>query len=120
MPEGDQRPAYVQAILTGLERKGWAVKSEYGVLGYQMDLAVIDQADQSVIAGIECDGYTFHSDDWKMLEDQSREVEIIGNGIRMIHRVWDLRWRANPAFELERLHRLLLADVARVLQERNG
>lgn len=120
VPEGDQRPAYVQAILTGLERKGWAVKSEYGVLGYQMDLAVIDQADQSVIAGIECDGYTFHSDDWKMLEDQSREVEIIGNGIRMIHRVWDLRWRANPAFELERLHRLLLADVARVLRERNG
>ena len=53
-----------------------------------------------------------------MAKDQSRECEILGSGIRMIHRIWDVRWNANQAFELERLRLLLLGDAARIVSER--
>ncbi len=124
LPAGPREPDWERDVQVAIEAErwflqtGWRLTPQYPVASayyvYSMDFAVVDPSDGTVIAGIECDGHTYHSGRDKMVDDQSREFDIHGAGIRMIHRIWDVRWRANQRFELERLRLLLLGDDARI------
>ncbi|NBT25585.1 MAG: hypothetical protein EBT09_03340, partial [Actinobacteria bacterium] len=125
LPDGPSDPLWERLVKVAIEAEPWFLERGWSLIAqhpaatrYRMDFAVVDPSDGKVIAGIECDGHTYHSRVSEMLRDQSRECEIHGSGIRMIHRIWDARWNANQRFELERLRLLLLGDAARIVSER--
>ena len=127
LPDGPSDPEWEGRVRVAIEaepwfvERGWSLSAQHpAATRYRMDFAVLDPSGKNVIAGIECEGHTYHSRVEKMVKDQSREADIHGSGIRMIHRIWDKRWNANQRFELERLRLLLLGDAARIALERVG
>ena len=127
LPDGPSDPLWERLVKVAIEaepwflERGWSLSAQHpAATRYRMDFAVVDPSDGNVIAGIECDGHTYHSRVGEMVKDQSRECDIHGAGIRTIHRIWDARWNANQRFELERLRLLLLGDAARIALERAG
>ena len=127
LPDGPSDPLWERLVKVAIEaepwflERGWSLSAQHpAATRYRMDFAVVDPSDGNVIAGIECDGHTYHSRVGEMVKDQSREAHILDSGIRMIHRIWDTRWNNNQRFELERLRLLLLGDAARIALERGG
>ena len=53
---------FEESVATKLRNKGWNVATQIGVSKFRIDLGVIDpDAPGDYLAGIECDGATYHS-----------------------------------------------------------
>ncbi len=48
--------------MAGLEARGWTVHTQIGVSGFRIDLGIVHpDAPGRYLAGVECDGATYHS-----------------------------------------------------------
>lgn len=109
--QGEFDSPFEMAVAAELERRGWHVVPQVGVSGYRIDLGIKhpDHAG-SYLAGIECDGATYHSSATARDRDKVREQVLTGLGW-IILRVWSTDWWFNAAEAVERLHDALNAAL---------
>ncbi|MDB9998631.1 AAA domain-containing protein, partial [Alphaproteobacteria bacterium] len=86
-----------------LKDAGFNVKPQVGVKGFRIDLGVTHDAyPYGYIAGIECDGSTYHSSFSARDRDNIRQSILESHGWN-IYRVWSTDWFDNPENEKDRL-----------------
>ncbi|MFH6780893.1 DUF3320 domain-containing protein [Methylobacterium sp. MA0201] len=108
---GDVESPFEAAVLAGLEAKGWRVHTQIGVSGFRVDLGVVHpDAPGRYLAGVECDGATYHSSATARDRDRLREHVLTGLGWR-ICRVWSTEWWMNADSALAKLDQRLREDL---------
>lgn len=105
---------FEQGVAETLEDKGWTVVPQIGVSGYRVDLGIVHPDKPGVfLAGIECDGATYHSSATARDRDKIREQVLRGLGWEII-RIWSPDWwyDKNGAAQRvdEQLNQLLITD----------
>ncbi len=111
-PLGDHESPFEAAVAERLSAKGWILHPQIGVSGFRIDLGVVDpDASGAFLAGIECDGATYHRGATARDRDRLRQVVLEGLGWRIL-RIWSTDWWTNAARECDRLHAALQAALA--------
>ena len=100
---------FEQAVAEQLERHGWRVTTQVGISGFRIDLGVHhpDLAG-AYLAGVECDGATYHSSATARDRDKVREEVLTGLGWSIL-RIWSTDWWFDAKGCSERLHASLTA-----------
>ena len=104
---GDYDSPFEAQVAERLRRKGWVVRSQIGVSGFRIDLAVVDaEASGAYLAGVECDGATYHRGATARDRDRLRQQVLEALGWRVL-RIWSTDWWTNADRETDRLHQAL-------------
>ncbi len=100
---------FEEAVAEGFRAKGWEVRTQIGVSGYRIDLAIAnpDRAG-AFLAGIECDGAQYHSFATARDRDKVRQAMLEGLGWNIL-RIWSTDWFRNPLSVIDRLNERLEA-----------
>ncbi|MBN9025595.1 MAG: DUF3320 domain-containing protein, partial [Rhizobiales bacterium] len=115
---GETESPFEDAVKKALESRGWIVHTQIGVSGFRIDLGIVDpDAQGRYLAGVECDGATYHRSATARDRDRLRENVLIQLGWR-IRRVWSPDWWINAPAAFERLHDQLLSDLEAARAER--
>ena len=106
MDEGSLGPAespFEESVAAALQTRGWEVRTQIGVSGFRIDLGVVhpDKAG-AYLAGIECDGATYHSSATARDRDQIREGVLRNLGWEIL-RVWSTDWFMHADETLDRI-----------------
>ena len=100
------------AVIRLLRTHGWDVHPQVGCSGYRIDLGVVDpRAPGRYLAGIECDGATYHSAATSRDRDRLRQHVLEGLGWTIL-RIWSTDWWLNPEGEIEKITQRLKAILA--------
>jgi Protein of unknown function (DUF4011)/REase_MTES_1575/AAA domain/Transcription elongation factor, GreA/GreB, C-term len=108
-PEVDQNATsespFEESVSEVLIQAGYTVVPQLGVAGYRIDIAVRHPQYPSVyLAGIECDGATYHSGVSVRDRDRIRQEILESLGWRdRIWRIWSTDWFRRPQDEAVRL-----------------
>jgi very-short-patch-repair endonuclease len=102
---------FESAVKNALEGKGWEVHPQIGVSFFRIDLGVV-HPDHSgrYLAGVECDGASYHRSATARDRDRLREWVLTDLGWT-IRRIWSTEWWMNAASALEKLHARLEGDL---------
>jgi very-short-patch-repair endonuclease len=105
--QGDFESPFEASVATALGRKGWQVHTQIGASSFRLDLGVVhpDFAGR-YLAGVECDGATYHRSATARDRDKLREQVLRGLGWEIV-RIWSTDWWVNPGGTLERVHAAL-------------
>ena len=100
---------FEEAVAAQLERRGWMVVPQVGISGFRIDLGIRhpDLAG-AYLAGVECDGATYHASATARDRDKVREQVLRGLGWNIL-RVWSTDWWFDAKGCAERLHESLEA-----------
>lgn len=100
------------AVATALRARGWQVQAQVGCSGYRIDLAVLHPSKPGrYLAGVECDGATYHS--FKVARDRDRMRQKILEGLGWtILRIWSTDWFQQPGAEVDRIDQRLQTLLA--------
>jgi len=112
---GDYESPFEQMVSEALARKNWLVHPQVGVSSFRIDLGVVDpDAPGRYLAGIECDGATYHRSATARDRDKLREQVLRGLGWEIL-RIWSTDWWINAPGALEKVHVRLsaLLDASR-------
>ncbi len=89
---GSFESPFEEAVGEALSNAGWHVRPQVGVSGYRIDLGVVHPDKAGVyLAGIECDGATYHRAATARDRDKVRE-QVLRNLGWTILRIWSLDW----------------------------
>jgi very-short-patch-repair endonuclease len=115
--QSDFDSPFEAAVAAALERKGWQVHTQIRASSFRIDLGVVHHdLPGRYLAGVECDGATYHRSATARDRDKLREQVLRGLGWE-IERIWSTDWWVNPGGTLERVHarlnNLLLQDRER-------
>lgn len=108
---GDADSPFEISVAQALQAKGWEVRTQVGVSGFRIDLGVVhpDKAG-AFLAGVECDGATYHRSATARDRDQIREAVLRNLGWEIL-RIWSTDWFMRQQDALKRiddaLHQLL-------------
>lgn len=106
---------FEEAVAAQLEQRGWVVVPQVGISGFRIDLGIRhpDLAG-AYLAGVECDGASYHSAATARDRDKVRQQVLTGLGWNML-RVWSTDWWHDAAGCAARLHAALqdLLDKSR-------
>ena len=106
---GDADSPFEAAVAEALRRRGWRVEPQVGVSGYRIDLGVVHPDHPGrYLAGIECDGATYHSSAVARERDKVRQQVLEGLGWTLF-RIWSTDWWSNKAAATEAVDRRLRA-----------
>jgi very-short-patch-repair endonuclease len=95
---------FEEAVATLLERRGWIVVPQVGISGFRIDLAIRNpDLAGAYLAGVECDGATYHRSSTARDRDKVREQVLKGLGWNIL-RVWSTDWWFDANGCAERLH----------------
>ena len=94
---------FEQAVSEALELRGWQVLPQIGVSGFRIDLG-IRHPDKpgAYLAGVECDGATYHRSAAARDRDKTRQLVLEGLGWN-ITRVWSPDWWYAPEVVVDRI-----------------
>ncbi|MHB0709359.1 DUF3320 domain-containing protein [Roseomonas mucosa] len=107
-PLGDFESPFEAAVAERLRGRGWTVHPQIGVSGFRVDLGIVDpDAPGAFLAGIECDGATYHRSASARDRDRLRQAVLEGLGWR-IQRIWSTDWWTNAERETHRIHLALV------------
>ncbi len=112
---GDFESPLEKAVATALAQKGWVVHPQIGVSRFRIDLGVVDpDVSSQYLAGVECDGATYHRAATARDRDKLRERVLRDLGWEIL-RVWSTEWWTSHERAMNRLHEKLLnlLDAAR-------
>ena len=107
---------FEQAVATKLADRGWNLHTQIGASQFRIDLGVVDpDAPGHYLAGIECDGATYHRSATARDRDKLREQVLRGLGWDIL-RIWSTDWWIDPAHVVSHIDSRLrdLLDLARV------
>ncbi len=109
---------FEEAVAAQLERRGWLVVPQVGISGFRIDLGVRhpDLAG-AYLAGVECDGASYHGSATARDRDKVREQVLRGLGWNIL-RVWSTDWWFDAKGCAERLHENLEALLQRSREQR--
>ncbi|MGO7378672.1 DUF3320 domain-containing protein [Rhizobium ruizarguesonis] len=104
---------FEEAVAAQLERRGWRIVPQVGISGFRIDFGIRhpDLAG-AYLAGVECDGATYHGSATARDRDKVREQVLRGLGWSIL-RVWSTDWWFDAAGCVERLH----ASLESLLEE---
>jgi hypothetical protein len=102
---------FEDAVKRALEGKGWVVHPQIGVSFFRVDLGIVHpDAPGRYLAGVECDGATYHRSATARDRDRLREYALTNLGWR-IRRIWSTEWWMDGNSALEKIHARLCADL---------
>jgi very-short-patch-repair endonuclease len=94
---------FEQAVARGLRDRGWTVVPQIGVSRFRIDLGVVHpDRPGDFLAGVECDGASYHSAATARDRDKVREAVLRSLGWQLA-RVWSTDWWVDRQGALERL-----------------
>ena len=101
---GPAESPFEESMADALRGKGWEVRTQIGVSGFRIDLGVVhpDKAG-AYLAGVECDGATYHRSATARDRDQIREAVLRNLGWKIL-RIWSTDWFTRGSDALERVH----------------
>ncbi|MGX1099892.1 DUF3320 domain-containing protein [Amorphus sp. MBR-141] len=107
--QGELESPFEEAIAEALRNRGWHLVPQVGVSGFRVDIGVKhpDRAG-AFLAGVECDGATYHRSATARDRDKVREQVLRGLGWNIL-RVWSTDWWFDSAGAATRLHDALEA-----------
>lgn len=109
--EGKREPDsdFEVSVANVVTSMGFEVKPQLGVAGFFIDMAVRNpDRPGEFLAGIECDGATYHSGFSVRDRDRIRQEILESLGWKgKIYRIWSTDWFYNPRCEIERLQAFL-------------
>ena len=95
------------AVAQALAARGWEVRHQIGVSGFRIDLGVVHpHRAGAYLAGIECDGATYHSSANARDRDRIREAVLRNLGWEII-RIWSTEWFRRPKATCDQVHAAL-------------
>lgn len=101
---GPVENVFEAAIKAAIEAKGWELRPQIGVSGFRIDLGVVHPDHAGVyLAGIECDGATYHGSATARDRDKVRQAVLENLGWKIL-RIWSTDWFKNPKAVVERIH----------------
>ena len=109
---------FEEAVAAALVKKGWQVQPQIGVSSFRIGLGVIHpDIPGKFLAGIECDGTTYHRSATAQDRDKLRELVLRGLGWKII-RVWSTDWWIDAASTATKVDQKLsaLLESARARQ----
>lgn len=96
-------------VMRRLIDKGWDVHPQIGVSKFRIDMAVVNPRHPGrYLAGVECDGATYHSSATARDRDIVRQEVLERLGWRIL-RIWSTDWWLDAGSETDRIHAALLA-----------
>ena len=102
--QGDFDSPFEASVAAELGRKGWLVHTQIGASSFRVDLGVVHpDAPGRYLAGVECDGATYHRSATARDRDKLREQVLRGLGWQIV-RIWSTDWWVDPGGTLERVH----------------
>lgn len=100
---GGYESPFESAVAAALAAKGWQVHPQVGVSAFRIDLAAVDpDAPGRYLAGIECDGATYHRSATARDRDKLREQVLRRLGWDII-RIWSTDWWHDAESALEKV-----------------
>ena len=121
--QGSLGPAenpFEEAVAEALRQKGWEVRTQIGVSKFRIDLGIVNpERAGAYLAGIECDGATYHSAATARDRDKVRQAVLEGLGWHIL-RVWSTDWFRDAATVVERLDQALNDRLTMFRQEREA
>ncbi len=110
---------FEEAVAEQLAQRGWAVTPQVGISGFRIDLGIRHpDLDGTYLAGVECDGATYHQSSTARDRDKVREQVLSGLGWNML-RVWSTDWWFDKTGCADRLH-ASLEDLLHTSRERQA
>lgn len=101
--QGSFDSPFEKAVAIALAQRGWQVQPQIGVSSFRIDLGIVDpDAPGRYLAGVECDGATYHRSATARDRDKLREQVLRGLGWEIV-RVWSTDWWIDPNGTLDRL-----------------
>lgn len=108
---------FEEAVAAELEKLGWELIPQVGVSGFRIDIGVRHPDSRGAyLAGVECDGATYHRSASARDRDKVREQVLRGLGWNIV-RVWSTDWWFDPDGCTKRLHDDLTALLERDRQK---
>lgn len=111
--QGDFDSPLEAAVARDLREKGWILHPQVGVSQFRIDLGVVDpRAPGRYLAGIECDGATYHRSATARDRDLVRENVLRGLGWEIL-RLWSTDYWIDPVGVISKLDarlQVLLAE----------
>jgi hypothetical protein len=103
---------FEEAVAQGLRGLGWTVVPQIGVSRFRIDLGIVHpDRPGDYLAGVECDGATYHSAATARDRDKVRAEILRGLGWHLV-RLWSTEWWVDKAGALQRLDADLKALLA--------
>ncbi|WP_407156581.1 DUF3320 domain-containing protein [Bradyrhizobium sp. STM 3557] len=103
---------FEDAVMKALEDKGWVVHPQVGVSFFRVDLGIVHpDFPGRYLAGVECDGATYHRSATARDRDRLRQMVLADLGWR-IRRIWSTEWWMDARSALDKIHARLEADLA--------
>lgn len=100
---------FEEAVAAALTSRGWQVQTQVGVSAFRIDLGVVDpDAPGRYLAGVECDGATYHRSATARDRDKLREHVLRGLGWEIL-RIWSTDWWINSVGTADLIHERLTA-----------
>lgn len=95
---------FEQAVAFALRQKGWNVQTQVGVSKFKIDLGVRHPEKPGIyLAGIECDGATYHGAPSARDRDRVRQAILENLGWRII-RLWSTDYFIDADAAIEKIH----------------
>lgn len=115
---GECESPFEQEVANVLRQKGWNIHTQIGASSYRIDLAVVHpDKPGTYLAGIECDGATYHSSATARDRDKLRQSVLEGLGWHIL-RIWSTDWWTNKKGSIEKidagLKKLLAKDKVNI------
>ena len=106
---GGYESPFEQAVAEGLRNLGWNLVPQVGVSRYRVDLGIVHpDRPGDYLAGVECDGATYHSAATARDRDKVRESVLRQLGWELV-RVWSTDWWIDRRAALQQLETRLQA-----------
>lgn len=110
---GDFESPFEIAVARGLEERGWTVHPQIGVSTFRVDIGVVHpDFPGRYLAGVECDGATYHRSATARDRDKVREEILSRLGWKLL-RLWSTDYWVDSEGELDRLD----SEILRLLDE---
>lgn len=110
-PMGDTESPFEDAVKKALEERGWLVHPQIGVSSFRVDLGIVHpDAPGRYLAGVECDGATYHRSATARDRDRLRE-RVLRNLGWSIYRIWSTDWWIEPDRAINYLHDRLAQEL---------
>ncbi len=104
--------AFEEDVANKLRALGWSVQTQVGVGSYRIDLAIVDPRQPGrYLAGVECDGATYHSAESARDRDIVRQQVLERLGWKIL-RVWSPDYFRNADEVVTKLH----ADIQALMR----
>jgi len=104
---GDFESPLEEAIAEALSQLGWQVEPQIGVSSFRVDIGVIHpDRPGAYLAGVECDGATYHRSAAARDRDKTRQQVLEDLGWNIL-RVWSPDWWYDSDSAIEDVHRQL-------------